>query len=586
MLLTLLYWFYVALLATVTGFVLVLKAMRCTSQPLDAAWKVSLPFYTFGGLAFYGALANLISLFSPLSAWVNGLPLLLSLLAALAEPAALREGWRRIRADLPQWRWPAWLLLGLSTGAALYLSALPSQIIDDGHYYQQYLRWMKEHAVVPGLAHLNARFGFNSSWHSLEAFFNGAYFWGFRTELTGLLQVLLAIHAAQCLRAIRKGRAHLSHYVALGALPLTALLSKMMTAPAMDAALALYAVALLLLYLERWRQAAWGLWHPLNVLLLGSTLFALTIKLSSLALAGFAIALLVESSAPAPGKKAWLALAALATAVFIPWLLRFYFLTGYLVFPLHELDLFLVDWKLPSALVAEERMYIRGFARVKQLPYPEALQLSLGEWLPRWFQEHWGTGRLILLGGAGSLVSLLSILLFRRATGRQNTGTQPLTVPTLVALAGLIYWLGTAPALRFGFAYFFLPLGLMAALLLRYLVDIRLGARSSLVAVSAVVIGAFMFQRAVNEAQSAQNNTLLPPWIWPAVPQAKVQEHSPPKSDFSIKLPQEGPCWDAALPCVPFLPEGVQRRGSSLGRGFYNPQIKRRQYRRRLLENF
>lgn len=587
MLLLLLYWLYVALVSGLTGLALVRRLTRLAGQIPVATEPVALPFYFLGGLAFYGALATALSLVVPLRGWVHGLPLLLSVMAVGAEPRAVQEAGQGLLIQLRQWRWPEWTLLLACLLGALYLGALPSQVIDDGVYYQQYLRWLKEYAVVPGLAHLNARFGFNSSWHTVEAFFNLAYLQGFRPELTGLLQVMLALLAAQGLRALRRNRAGLDHYVALCALALTGFFSKMLTAPAMDAALALVVLLLLVLYLQRWRRKAWALSHPLNLLLMGITVFALTIKLSSLALVGFLLAAMLESG-PFPRRaRFWLPLTGLALLVFLPWLARFYYLTGYLVFPLPEVNLFSPEWKLPAEMVVEERMYIRGFARIKHLAYPETLVLPTLAWLPRWFQEHWLLGKVQLLLGFACLAGYAGIGAYHLFARRRSATGRMLTVPVLIALAGVVYWFFSAPALRFAFGYLYLPVALAGAQILQYLIRRRANSGQLLAGLVALVIGGWLGQRALNEADAAHYLSQEVHWLWPAAHEETTLKPVDMETNFPVRKPAgKRPCWSSPLPCVPFLPGGVKMRGSALPTGFHSVHFDRYQYRRRLLKRF
>jgi hypothetical protein len=584
MLLTFLYWFYVALVTGITGLGLLLRVKRLYTGQKELPPLVPLPFYTLGGLAFYGVLANALSLLSPLNGWVHALPLLISLSLCLAEPAGMRLGLSLIGEHLRKWGWPEWLLLGGGLLTALYLSALPSQIIDDGIYYQQYIRWMKEYPVVPGLAHLNARFGFNSSWHSLEAFFNAGYGWGFRPSLTGLLQVLLALLATQGLSALRQHRARLYHYVALCALPLAGFLSKMLTAPTMDGAVAFMALILLLLFLRGRRQ---GFFHPYPALLLGLSLFALTLKLSALVLLGFAVYLALGPVPFGRGPRFWGALLGLLLAIYGPWLLRFYYLSGYLVFPLHELGLFAPDWKLPAGMVAEERWYIQGFARFKHLAYPRVMAMNLSEWLPRWYQEHWLLGRLQIAAGAGCLIAYLLFFILRALRGPLGAQRRALLAPLSIAVAGSLFWFFTAPALRFGMGYLFMGLALAGGQILLFLVSKWAISPRKLAGLTGVAISLLLVQRSLNEASTAGQGRAYPGLWQPGFPKTPRLEIASKDHGVALKKPRgTTACWDSPLPCVPFLPDGVRLRDSSLAGGFQNERFQQKRYRHRLIEQF
>ena len=49
---------------------------------------------------------------------------------------------------------------------------------DTGLYHAQAIRWIEEYGVVPGLANLHSRFGYNSASFALSAFFSETWLIG------------------------------------------------------------------------------------------------------------------------------------------------------------------------------------------------------------------------------------------------------------------------------------------------------------------------------------------------------------------------------------------------------------------------
>jgi len=59
----------------------------------------------------------------------------------------------------------------------IYFSSLTSISYDEGLYHAGFINWINKYKIIHGLANIESRFGFNSSWHLLEALFNGYGIW-------------------------------------------------------------------------------------------------------------------------------------------------------------------------------------------------------------------------------------------------------------------------------------------------------------------------------------------------------------------------------------------------------------------------
>ena len=63
--------------------------------------------------------------------------------------------------------WSVFYLVGFSIFivVSVLCSLHPSLNNDSGLYYIQFMKWINQYPVVPGLANLHDRLGFNSHWH-------------------------------------------------------------------------------------------------------------------------------------------------------------------------------------------------------------------------------------------------------------------------------------------------------------------------------------------------------------------------------------------------------------------------------------
>ena len=212
------------------------------------------------------------------------------------------------------------------------------------------------------------------------------------------------------------------------------------------------------------------------------SVYALTIKLS----AGMMVWVVVKPAVMLfreRGRKAWKVLAALfllAALVAAPFLLRNVLLSGWLIYPFAGLDLFTVDWKIPKGELLydakEIAAYGRGYHSASMADGPFLL------WVRDWFHQQTISLRLLwvadlcgLLLTVPALCKWLILLRHERVFGKKKlrphgifplnarwqTGYADFLLIEAVLYASFLFWFLTAPLLRYGYAYVYLPAALM-----------------------------------------------------------------------------------------------------------------------------
>jgi len=74
----------------------------------------------------------------------------------------------------------------------------------------------------------------------------------------------------------------------------------------------------------------------------------------------------------------------LGLVILTPWVARNIILSGYLVYPVPQIDLFSVDWKLPYQYVIDEKLATQGWSRLPGPYWRDSLGMELSEWVPKW----------------------------------------------------------------------------------------------------------------------------------------------------------------------------------------------------------
>lgn len=503
------------------------------------------------GLALTTALATALSLFMPLGAGA---------LVTISLPALAYGIWhsRRPKINWPVLPAPLWALLTLFFLAVLHNAALPVSNFDTGLYHAQAIQWLEKFPAVPGLANLHGRFGFNSNWFVANAwpslgFLNLADFHPASAVLFAftLGAMLAQIPAAGMDDQKRVGRI-------LGALLVPAAfytLSSEISSPGTDlpAALLTWACAWLLLT-EPDTASKW-------IALATAPVLAVTVKLSAAPLTLFSLYAVYKLWQTRDFRALGITLAT-GAFILLPWLARNVILTGYLVFPQTALDIFPLDWKVPLDAVAAERDAVIAWGRLPGEPIDATLALPLADWLQRWFDDLSRGQQAIVIGSA------LAPLVTAGYAMHQPTMREKLIITTAGLYLGFVYWLLTAPAIRFGYGFMLGLVVLAAACLIDLLAKRFWKARMYLPAALGAVVGAYLL---LFFAQSFDRRVLaefaLLPAPYPSLPTAPCQIQN-----ATLFIGQEyQQCWDAPIPCAPYCNPNLALRGNRLAEGFYFP---------------
>lgn len=357
-------WFCVAVMLIGLGFGLI--ALVILNQPSHQ------PFLT----AFWLGFATLLFL---LQCWhflfrISALPWILFSLAAVP---GLWKSRRLVARSLATARGnPVFLCLAaLGVLYAANRSIGPCLAFDSGLYGRPAIKWFVSYPLVTGLGNLNERIGFNNSIFLFYAMLDHGFWQGRSHQLVNglLLGALLLQVISSSVRLFDRHNPENSGnlYEAVLLIPAAVIaidpeflsISSITTDPAVSIMMFIGAARLFRILDDAAKE--WALDGFFVILVL---MAAVTIKLTAL---GFAMtaALLVCWNwfrlREAQSFAVWPAVALAASAsglIFVTWLVRGVFLSGYLVYPATAATLN-VDWKVPETVAVRESAFIREFAR-------------------------------------------------------------------------------------------------------------------------------------------------------------------------------------------------------------------------------
>jgi hypothetical protein len=440
-------------------------------------------------------------------------------------------------------------------------SAGPCEHYDTGLYGASAVRWATTYPVVPGLANLQGRLGFNSSvflciatleqgvWHDLaHHLFVGLI-------VAGLLAYLVPAYFRLFRGTSISSADWFMSILLIPAVFWTAeaqIVGSMTDVPAAAACFA--AVALLLRSLHSDSSARDNASGPVSIqqlnLVVAMSLFALAIvfKLSTAAMAGLGwiIAFLQLSTFTAKSaKRKQLVTAALllSAAILLPWIARGLVLSGYPLFPKAWLGI-PVDWQVPRETANWESAAIQSWARMPHARFSETQGFRwIGSWVRGNLRNREGIEAPFLLAMAGGLAGIVA---FARRKTRGTWQGLWLLVPSLV---GCLFWFSQAPDPRFGEAAIWTTAATLGTLgAVSFLQDTQLKwRRFTLLSLAAISVWC-LSPRAL---WRLSGQPLLEVHGFLRLPVARIVS-SETLSGLVVYRPAEGDqCWDAQLLCTP-----------------------------------
>ncbi|MDU1892722.1 MAG: hypothetical protein E6767_18740 [Dysgonomonas sp.] len=318
---------------------------------------------------------------------------------------------------------------------------------DPSYYHYQAIRWYEEYPVIPGLANLEDRLGFNSNYMLISSIFTFRFLFD---QPVYTLQALLATYMTgwvlyECIRSNYEVKRILLVLVWAAFIfnSLSALTDT--STDVIPNLIIFYLAAKIILYPHILsNKYLLFIWVPVAMV---------TFKLS---VAFFALISLYSLYLGFKNKevKAMVYIMVVTGLFILTWLIRNVILSGYLIYPLHEIDIFSFDWKIPVDVAIEQRRYIKEIGEVGIETVRE--NFKFGTYI---FGHYFMYGVSLLLVALSPLVVLFSFL-------KKKVESSVLYLLYFVLALGFLYWYFSAPDIRFAFGTVFAIIFLSGCMLI------------------------------------------------------------------------------------------------------------------------
>lgn len=339
--------------------------------------------------------------------------------------------------------------------------------VDTYLYHAQAIRWIEEYGVVPGLGNLHNRFAYNSAFMPLQALFSFA--WLFEQplhSLNGFFGCFLVCYGVITNKLFSQLDSRLSDFLKLVIIIYVYVNRNNLSSPGSD-----ISAMLVLLYIScKWseyteRKERDSQFFGIICLI---SVWAVTLKLSvvtCLLLTAYPAVTLIK-------EKKWKVIRkdiVCGIVVATPWLVRNVIISGYILYPYSRIDLFGFDWKMPAEILDYDRKEIMVWGReVKDVSkYDE----SIGQWFGTWFGNQMLRNKIFIIAGFVA-TAVIVVLIFIKLTGiikkkaSINFFLEDIREGLLIVtmLTGEIFWLFSAPLVRYGMVYLLMPSAVIAFL--------------------------------------------------------------------------------------------------------------------------
>ena len=364
---------------------------------------------------------------------------------------------------------------------------------DSDLYHAQSIRWIEEYGIVEGLGNIHVRFAYNSSFFAISALYSMKFLLGQSLHtVNGFIALLLSIEVLKLADIIKRKSLLMSDFARLGAFYYLTIIYRDITAPASD-----YAIMCVVFYIIiKWLKALEidkDNVVPFALLCVGGV-YAVSLKLT----AGLILLLLIKPAYMLIKEKQIKAIFMyifMGIIVIFPWIARTVIISGYLLYPFPDIDIFNVDWKIPAELAALDAAEIKTWGR--GLNNAALVDMPVSQWFAGWFNTMLPTiGKIFILADfmciAIFIVLVIVSIVNRKKDKADKSVCWEYILVLLSVLVSYLFWQLQAPLLRYGYVYVLLTIvitiGIIKTMLSESINSIKLLKLSNMMVIICIII--------------------------------------------------------------------------------------------------
>ena len=362
-------------------------------------------------------------------------------------------------------RWILFTLIAIVTISYALASSGPVKLIDTDWYHAQHIRWLEEYGAVKGLGNLFPSLGYNNSQHYFDALFSLKWLFGQSMRTSGgFFGLALFIHGSLRVSKWNTHKSHIADMIGLWEIAYSIIVTAFYTDPYVDT----LPNALVLVIYTEWVARLEEKKEDIKAVILDCLLcvFAVVCKLSVVMVILLALPPLFLLIRQRRWKEILIYLA-MGLGIALPFFITNVMISGYLVYPVALVDIFLVPWKMDKEILHYTVDSMVAFARMPLATVEEALNSGFS-WIPLWFKNESISHKILYLTilitalyDIGNMIRGMISLGNREKKGEGWQEECQMIWMRICIYLGLVYWFFSIPQVKYCWAFLILPLAMV-----------------------------------------------------------------------------------------------------------------------------
>lgn len=494
--------------------------------------------YFWMGLAVTFAILQIWSIFLPVNFY--------ALIAVLALGASSFLVFRKIKFPkikiIKDWVIENRIFISVTCLGLIVISYYASQPVgwdDTLLYHLNAVKWGKLYSVVPGLANLHTRLGFNSSFFLFASMLDS---W-FMTDRSSHLapSILAAVLSIEYLWILLKSSDRGLKLFCLFTIPLllySIAYREIIASLSPDFILTIVILALAIEFTRKEKSSV--------ITAIFLSVLLVTIKFTAVAFSAIVLVIIIVMN-----RDKWKWIISSGIFLVVAYLIRNIYLSGWLLYPLPFFKLN-VDWAMPTGQVNGLYTVIQAWAKSPNAEWTKFIDTPFWQWFPMWYQNNQNSMeiKMFVLG----LVVILILLLTKNFNKFFFQTYKNIILLNMVSFVSVIYVFCTAPDIRFGEVFIWV---FFASAISTYLLTLKWNLNVKMF----TILGSLIFSLLISWPPRLDNEPILRSVRWDqAWPTENVNGILIPlKQDF---------CGNSSLPCTPEANKIKWRVSGDVSKGF------------------
>lgn len=429
-------WIYIFLICTLIGI-----GILSIIKNLKFSWV----WYFVSGVVVITVYVEIFSIFAKIGACAHMILLAAAVFVGVVKRDKIKELCKEYASIIFSWEGFFYCCFMLIVA---YFTSRGNFHTDTNLYHAQAIRLYEEYGVLKGAGNLQLHFGYNSAYLAFASIFSLNWLFGQSLHTTtGLLGLSMCLYAFHGLKDFKQHKSHIADLMKIGILFYALVILTGSMSPATDYAAMFFA----LFVITSWCENLEGEQSvTVYALLAVAAVYTMTLKFSACLL----VLLVIYPAVCLIKEKKWkeiIGYIVCGCIILCPFLIRNYFISGWLLYPFDAIDLFNVEWKVPKHYLLFDSDQIKVWGRC--LYDIEKVDWSVFQWAPIWW-KHQERYEQMLLGAAAISAGLQLVLLLDRIIKKLRFRWE-LAVLQLAIWGNLIVWFFMSPFIRYGLAFLF-----------------------------------------------------------------------------------------------------------------------------------